>query len=191
MGYSQAQKAENRERLLENASRQLRTGGFGSINVASLMRSAGLTHGGFYGHFDSKDTLLEEALKRALVDGEATARSKSAKEHRGASEIVRGYLSKQHRQHPDEGCAIAALVSDVGRMDDNVRAIMEKHVASFIEKMETSLDGDRAKAEVAVSAMVGAIALSRVVTDEEQADRLLGNVRDFLVSETQTASQEA
>lgn len=181
MGYSQAQKTENRERLLENASEQIRAGGFASINVASLMKSIGLTHGGFYGHFASREALLSEALQRALLDGEAAARQKSKSDKRGFAEIVRGYLSKRHRRSPDSGCAISALVGDVARADNDSRQIMEKHIHSFIDKLASTMDDDRAHAKLAVSAMVGAITLSRVMTDEREAESLIADVRDLLL----------
>src|SRR5271166_4130463 len=71
MGHSQAEKAQSRERILAEASRQVRHGGLESVSVGTLMKSVGLTHGGFYGHFESRDTLLAEALERALLEGEA------------------------------------------------------------------------------------------------------------------------
>lgn len=188
MGYSQAQKAENRERLLQNASKQIRDGGFSSINVASLMKSIGLTHGGFYGHFASREALLAEALQRALHDGEATARQASKSDKRGFTEVVRGYLSKRHRKNPDSGCAISALAGDVTRADEGSRQIMEKHIHAFIDKLAGTMDGDRAHAKLAVSAMVGALMLSRVITDEREADILLDDVRDLLLELPHDAS---
>lgn len=181
MGYSQAQKADNRERLLDNASEQIRAGGFASINVASLMKSIGLTHGGFYGHFASREALLAEALQRALNDGEASARQNSRSSKRGFTEVVRGYLSKRHRRSPESGCAISALAGDVARADEDSRQIMEKHIQSFIGKLASTMNDDRAQAKLAVSAMVGAIVLSRVMTDEREADSLLADVRDLLL----------
>ncbi len=181
MGYSQAQKAENRERLLKNASEQIRAGGFASINVASLMKSIGLTHGGFYGHFASREALLAEALQRALLDGEATARRHNKSDKRSFAEIVRSYLSKRHRRNPDSGCAIPALAGDVARADEASRQIMERHINHFIDTLADEMDGDRARARLAVSAMVGALSLSRVMTDEHEADSLLADVRHLLL----------
>ena len=181
MGYSQAQKAENRERLLENASEQIRAGGFASINVASLMKSIGLTHGGFYGHFASREALLAEALQRALLHSEAAVRKHSKSDKRGFTEIVRSYLSKRHRKNPESGCAISALVGDVARADEDSRQVMEEHINGFIDKLAGTMGDDRAHAKLAVSAMVGAIALARVMTDESEADSLLADVRDLLL----------
>ena len=180
MGYSQAQKAENRERLLENASEQIRAGGFASINVASLMKSIGLTHGGFYGHFASREALLAEALQRALLHSDA-AIQKSKSDKRGFTEIVRSYLSKTHRKNPESGCAISALVGDVARADEGSRQVMERHINGFIDKLAGTMGDDRAQAKLAVSAMVGALALTRVMTDEREADTLLAEVRDLLL----------
>jgi TetR/AcrR family transcriptional repressor of nem operon len=181
MGYSQAQKAEHREQLLANASQRIRAGGFESISVAALMKTAGLTHGGFYGHFKSRDALLVEALQRALIDGEASARRSAPTAKRGFADIVRGYLSKRHRKSPESGCAIATLVTDVARADANTRRLMEKHINAFIDKMANTMSDDRQRARLAVSAMVGAVMLSRVMTNEREADALIADVRDALL----------
>lgn len=183
MGHSQSQKAKNRELLLARASEQIRSGGFSSINVGSLMKTVGLTHGGFYGHFKSKDALLTEALKRALVDGETTARTTAKTPKRGFGDVVRSYLSKQHRKTPEHGCAISALISDVARADKDTRSIMETHIDAFIDKTAISLDNDHQQASLAVSAMVGALALSRIITDDRKADKFITGVRDTLLKQ--------
>ena len=179
MGHSQAGKAQSRERILAEASRQVRHGGLESISVGTLMKSVGLTHGGFYGHFDSREALLVEALERALVEGEAKASANGS----GApsfSDIARSYLSRTHRDARDSGCAIAALVSDVARADIASREAMTEHVETFISNVAKALDGDDERAIVAVSAMVGALALSRVVADPARSDAFLKLVRDHL-----------
>src|SRR5262249_1341333 len=93
VGHSQAGKAQSRERILAEASRQVRSGGLDSVSVGTLMKSVGLTHGGFYGHFESRDALLAEALERALLEGEAKAGAGGSAAAPSFSAIVRGYLS--------------------------------------------------------------------------------------------------
>jgi TetR/AcrR family transcriptional repressor of nem operon len=181
MGYSQAQKAENKERLLDSASKQIREGGFASINVTTLMKSIGLTHGGFYGHFSSREDLLQQALQRALLDGESTARDTTKGSKRGFADIVRSYLSKKHRKTPSTGCAIATLMNDVARSDDASRQVMERHINAFIDKLSETLGANDAQAKLAASAMIGAIAISRVMTDDKAAETLLADVRDALL----------
>jgi TetR/AcrR family transcriptional repressor of nem operon len=178
MGHSQAEKAQSRERILAEASRQIRREGLESISVGSLMKSVGLTHGGFYVHFESRSALLEEALQRALLEGEANARASGPAEH--FPSIVRSYLSRAHRDARDSGCAIAALVSDTARAEDGARSTMTRHVEAFIASVAQSLDGDEERAIVAVSAMVGALALSRVVADTARSNTILKLVRQYL-----------
>ena len=180
MGHSQAEKAENRERILAEASRKVRRDGLESVSVGTLMKSVGLTHGGFYGHFESRSALLAEALERALLEGEAKAKVPGSDRPRAFAHIVRSYLSRSHRDARDSGCAIAALVSDVGRAEASSREVMTDHIETFIAQVAETLGGDEDGAIVAVSAMVGALALSRVVTDPARSDAFLKAVRDHL-----------
>lgn len=182
MGHSQAAKAESRERIIAEAARQIRRSGLESVSVGALMKSVGLTHGGFYGHFESRSELLVEALKRALDDGAARAKATSDGASPSLADVARSYLSRTHRDAPESGCAIAALASDVGRADGAARAVMEPRVESFIDSVATTLAGDDQKAMVAVSAMVGALALSRVVTDRARSDALLRAVAEHLAA---------
>lgn len=183
MGHSQADKALSHDRILKEAASQIRDGGLESVSVATLMRSAKLTHGAFYAHFASRSDLLAHALERALVDGRAA--SKAANEsQRGASHqaFVRGYLSRSHRDSRKEGCAIAALASDVARADQGPREVMTPHIESLIAKMASGIEGDEDDALVAVSAMVGGLLLSRVVTDPKRSDAILRAVKNSLTT---------
>jgi TetR/AcrR family transcriptional regulator, transcriptional repressor for nem operon len=180
MGHSQAEKAENRERILAEASRQVRRDGLEAVSVGTLMKSVGLTHGGFYGHFESRSALLAEALERALLEGEAKAKVQGSEPPQSFATIVRSYLSRAHRDGRESGCAIAALASDVARADGSSREVMTDHIETFIAAVTGALGGDEEGALVAVSAMVGALALSRVVTDPARSDAFLKAVRDHL-----------
>jgi len=179
MGHSQADKARNRERILEEAAARIRKDGLESFSVAGLMESVGLTHGGFYNHFDSRAELLEEALKRALALGAENGRQGAGggSEQTEFDRFVRGYLSASHRDHPETGCAIAALVSEVGRGDPALRQTMSDSVERLIA-MAAGAFGDEQKAILAVSALVGALALSRVCADPARSNALLRTVRD-------------
>lgn len=180
MGHSQAEKARSRERILAEASRQVRDGGLESVSVGALMKSVGLTHGGFYGHFESRDALLAEALERALQESVAKAGESRSGSPASFESIVRSYLSRSHRDARDSGCAVAALVSDVARADATARDVMTPHVETFVGTVSRALGGDDERAIVAVSAMVGALALSRVVADPARSDAILKTVRDHL-----------
>ncbi|MCV6587326.1 MAG: TetR/AcrR family transcriptional regulator [Marinibacterium sp.] len=182
MGYSQAQKEKHRDQILSNAGEQLRQGGFSAINVVSLMKSVGLTHGGFYGHFDNKEDLLDQALERALSEGRLTAKLAASNKKRSFARYVGSYVSTKHRDLPGTGCAIPALVSDVSRRPEASREIMQAHIDDFIDTVADYLDDDREKANVAVAAMVGALALSRVMTDDSKAAALLKATKAHLLT---------
>ena len=186
MGHSQAQKAQSRERILQEASIQVRSGGLESLSVAKLMRSVGLTHGGFYGHFASRSELLACALDPALADGAAASRADEPAERPMHFEaFLRGYLSRSHRDARHDGCAIAALASDVARADEDAPALREAMTArleAFIARVAGAVDARRNDDEAmfAVSAMVGGLLLSRVMADPRRSDALLRAVKTGL-----------
>jgi len=184
MGHSQADKARSRERILNEAATQIRDKGLDALSIGSLMQQVKLTHGGFYGHFASRSDLIAAALEQALTLGEASARaSRDPDKPVSVNSLVRSYLSRSHRDQPKSGCAIGALISDVGRADEQCRAVIEPHIEAFIAKVAETLgdDGDSG-AIVAVSAMVGALAISRVITDPKRSDAILRTVRDAIVA---------
>lgn len=185
MGHSQADKAQSRERILRKAADAVRDTGLESISVAKLMRSADLTHGGFYNHFGSRSDLLAQALERALLEGArtATASMKPGDAPRSYETRVRGYVSRAHRDARTTGCAIAALASDVARADAASREVMAAHLDEFVAQLAQSLHSqDEGDAMLAVSAMVGAVLLARVQTDTKKSDALLKSVRDRLLA---------
>lgn len=185
MGHSQADKAASRERILAAAAAQIRAAGLDAVGVGPLMRSVGLTHGGFYGHFDSRDDLLAQALARALADG---ARSSSfAADGSGRAPAfdasVRRYLSRAHRDAPATGCAVAALAADVARADADLRAVMSDHLDALADRLAAGLGSDdRGDALFAASALVGTLLVSRVLTDRAASDALLQAGRRHLLA---------
>ncbi|UXN57409.1 TetR/AcrR family transcriptional regulator [Phyllobacterium zundukense] len=182
MGHSQAEKAQSRERILSEAADQIRAGGLESVSVGTLMKSVNLTHGGFYGHFASRADLLTQALKRALVDG--AHRSAEVTAHpRAFAGFVRNYLSRNHRDSRSTGCAISALISDVGRADAQAKTVMAGSIEDYIATTRRQLgDDDDSRAMLAISALVGALALSRVMTDPARSDALLHSVCEQLMA---------
>ncbi len=185
MGHSQADKAQSRERILRKAADAVRDTGLESVSVGKLMRSVDLTHGGFYNHFESRSDLLAQALERALVEGarSATASSKASDAPRSYETQVKRYLSRAHRDARTSGCAIVALASDVARADTASREVMSAHIDDFVDQLALSLHRqDEGDAMLAVSAMVGAVLLSRVQTDPKKSDALLKSVRDRLLA---------
>lgn len=185
MGHSQADKAQSRERILRKAADTVRDSGLESVSVGKLMRSVDLTHGGFYNHFSSRSDLLAQALERALVEGGklATASMKPGDAARSYETRVKGYLSRTHRDARTDGCAIAALASDVARADVASRTVMSAHLDELVAQLAQSLNShDEGDAMVAVSAMVGAVVLARVQTDPKKSDAMLKSVRDHLLT---------
>lgn len=184
MGHSQTDKAQSRERILAEAAAQVRDAGLESVSVGKLMRSVNLTHGGFYGHFDSRADLLTEALARALSDGAATARAVAAdtKRPQNFDTLVRSYLSRAHRDSRKSGCAIAALASDVARADEPQRAVMQAHIERFTARIAEAMEAGDDEAMFAASAMVGGLLLSRVLTDPKRSDAWLRAVKNGLAS---------
>ena len=179
MRVSREQAALNRERIIQVASKLFRERGFDGVGVADLMKSAGLTHGGFYGNFASKDDLIAQACSRALDESLDTL--KQAVDHGGEdvlSTIAKAYLSTAHRDHPGEGCALAALGAEVARNSSPVRAAFTESVRSAAELLAQVIS---AKADVAVrdralaiySSLVGALVLSRAVDDAELSLEIL------------------
>lgn len=182
MGHSQADKSRSRAKILAQAAAQIREGGLESVSVGKLMNSAGLTHGGFYGHFASRSELLVHALEQALLDGQGAFEANRARTEPSYSDTVRSYLSRKHRDSRATGCAMAALAGDAARAEIDVRAPMADHIESFIDAVEKAIGTeDRDKATLAVSAMIGALIVSRVMVDPERSDHVLAAVKRQLL----------
>jgi len=181
MGHSQADKAQNRERIIVAAAKQIREGGLDSLSIGELMKSVNLTHGGFYGHFPSRSALIAAALDRALEDGEvASLTVTGSKGPRTLKAVANSYLSPFHRDHIAEGCAVSALANDVARADDEVRDIMQTRLERFFAGAAELLgDDDAARAEAirAWCLMVGGVALARVFKGDPTSDEILQEAR--------------
>lgn len=187
MGHSKAEKALSRKRILAAAATRLREAGLEGISVGEIMKSVNLTHGGFYGHFESRSALIAAALEQALADGEkASAAHAGERGSMTVKSIVNSYLSPAHRDHPGSGCAIPTLAGEVGRADPQVRTIMAQQLAKSFEVMGDALAGealgktDQDTEQFAVSAwsmMIGAMMISRIMAGEPMADRVLALAR--------------
>ncbi len=169
---------------MRQAADQLRDAGLESISVGKLMRSVDLTHGGFYNHFESRSELLAQALERALAEGrKASLAGMDPDTSRSFEAKVRSFVSRAHRDSRAAGCAIVALASDVARADELSRAVMSKHIDDFIAQIAQSLrTQDEGDAMLAVSAMIGALLLSRVQVDPKRSDALLKSVRERVLA---------
>lgn len=181
MKVSREAAARTRERILDAAGQLFRENGFDGVGVADIMKQAGLTHGGFYGHFASKDDLVaavcnEMSARRADVwgtaDGPARLRS-----------FLEGYLSATHRDQPGDGCGLAALGADVAREPLPARAAFTEALRARLARLTTMIPGRsaaarRRKALATLAGIVGALTLSRAVTDPALSDELLAAARE-------------
>jgi len=186
MRVSREQAAENRERIVQVAAKLFRERGFDGIGVADLMKAAGLTHGGFYGHFESKDDLAAEASGRALKELSQYWTTVIEKAPDSAfSTIVKRYLSEGHRDAPGRGCLVAALGSDLGRQVRPVRRVVTDGINAFIGQLMQLLPGKskaarRRQALTDFAAMVGAVTIARAVDDPALSKDVLDAVASAL-----------
>ena len=184
MRVSREQAAKNREHVVDTAARLFRERGYDGIGVADLMKEAGLTHGGFYANFASKEQLMAEACARAFDGAVERWEKMIARDGDAALQtITDAYLSPGHVKHSGLGCAVAALGPDAARLAPPVRAAMTAGVKAQIETLAGLADGDdaadkRAQAIASYAAMIGALVLARVVDDARLSDEILAAVRE-------------
>lgn len=193
MGHSRASKQQTHERIVQIAAQRFRELGIDGLSIANLMKEAGLTHGGFYKHFESRDELVTEAVACALA---SSASSPHARQVDSYATLVAAYLSEGHRNSPGDGCALGALANDMGRAPDEARARYTEQlrgtIAGTAGRLPDSGDAARAQAIVTISAMVGALGLARAVDDPALSDEIMAVVREHLVAQfapTQVESQ--
>ncbi|SCW50366.1 transcriptional regulator, TetR family [Rhizobium mongolense subsp. loessense] len=177
MRVSRAQAEENRETVINVASRLFREHGFDGIGLKDLMKGAGLTQGGFYKQFSSKDDLAAQASRRAMES--ATRRWSTAARSPSPLEAVIGfYLSAGHRGEMAEGCPVVALGSDAARQSEEVRRPFEDGIRAHFEVLDELMGDARssnpsAKSMAILSLMVGAVTLSRIMGDENLSQGIL------------------
>jgi len=186
MGHSQSEKKSNHERILRTAAKRLREKGLEAVAIADVMKEVGLTVGGFYKHFDSRDDFVVEALRaaswqRPVQPAEASEPSVSL------AGFIDEYLSEKHRDRPGSGCLIGALAGDVARSNKRIRALATEKVRSALDLIAGLLpnktrESARKQAALIFSALVGALALSRAVSDAAFSDEILQSVRELLKS---------
>jgi TetR/AcrR family transcriptional repressor of nem operon len=179
MKVSREQAAQNRERILEGAAQRFRERGFEGIGVADLMKEAGLTHGGFYGHFSSKEDLIAEASARALTRSLALLNELAERASADpVSAVADAYLSSRHRDNPGTGCLLAALGPDVARQGPAVRRAVSEYVRSAVDLLTRALPGKsraakRQKAIGTYATLVGAMVMARAVDDRALSQEIL------------------
>jgi TetR/AcrR family transcriptional repressor of nem operon len=189
MRYRSEHKAEVHQKIVKDASRRIRAEGLSGAAVAAIMRDTGLTHGGFYKHFASKDELLLESLREAfreIADSLARAAEKSGPKTAWKA-IVKAYLSLEYCDHADRGCPLTALAPEMARGDMGLRGQIFRELVKYRDRMLPFMPGRRTSDKeraffVAFSAMVGAVQIARMLPDRAAQEKVLTSTREFLLS---------
>jgi TetR/AcrR family transcriptional repressor of nem operon len=186
MGYSKAQKTRTHKRIVAIASKRFREKGLAGFGIAELMKEAGLTVGGFYKHFESRDDLVAEAINSAFggwksrVDAAAAGGPPVSYE-----KLIDDYLNEAHRDNPGTGCAFSALAPEIARSDKRTRALISEQLRNDIQLIAALRPAkdkrtSRSRAILIFSALVGAMSLARAVSDEALSREILKSVADLL-----------
>jgi len=183
MKVSREKVLENREQVIETAARLLREHGFDGIGVADIMKAAGLTHGGFYRNFASKDELAIKASEHAIANTIALLRNGLAQQPQDPFRaLIEGYVSSAHRDDPGSGCILPALAADAARRNDPaLRSVFVAAIQYYLDQISALASaapravGNRHPAAI-LSEMVGAVTLSRVIADNPLAESLMAAV---------------
>ena len=186
MRMSKEAMARHHDEIVTAASRMLRERGIEGTSVADLMQAAGLTHGGFYRHFDSKEALVAEAAQSIydnLVQGLATKAEKTT-EAEAIADYVEKYLARYHVSHPGAGCVMAALGVEAAREGADVQRVFANGTQRTIDKLAAGLSGTpaerRAKAIRTLASLVGAVVIARAVGDGALSEEVLAANREAL-----------
>lgn len=180
MRYSEDHKAQTRERIINEAAQRFRSEGVDATGLQTLMKALGLTHGGFYAHFKSKDELVEIALQAATEQ----LREYSNKTFEGPDPLphfIDRYLSESHRDHPESGCPFPTLSAELGARGQP-SPTTDQSVQNRLTMIENALpaEHDPDQAIATLSALVGALLLSRSVADKELSERFLESTKRYL-----------
>ncbi|WP_061242040.1 TetR/AcrR family transcriptional regulator [Ectopseudomonas composti] len=186
MRYSEDHKAKTHQRIIEEAALRFRRDGVGATGLQPLMKALGLTHGGFYAHFKSKDDLVETALQHAVQTLESSTAEVLHSAESPLPLFIQRYLSDLHRDNPGAGCPLPTMSAELGQRGEP-SATTDAMVRNRLALIEQNLEGENAEDEsvLMLSAMIGALLLSRSVKDPELSDRLLHTTRRLLIEKTQ------
>ena len=187
MRYRPEHKAEIHRQIVKDASRRVRAEGMTGAAVSAVMRDAGLTHGGFYKHFRSKDELLVESLRDGFAEiaDTLTRAAEQARPGEGWKSLVKTYLRPEMCEHPERGCPLPALAPELARVDPGMNARIIAELVKYKERMLPFMPGRRVADKeraffVIFSTMTGAIAIARILPAPVRA-KVLTNTRDFLL----------
>ncbi|HXD64683.1 MAG TPA: TetR/AcrR family transcriptional regulator [Solirubrobacteraceae bacterium] len=193
---SQQDKARSHDQIVEVAAARIRQDGTTAPSVAEIMQAAGLTHGGFYKHFDSRDELIAEAVDRAFADSQTATATVIDEAEDPLKAFVEWYVSTEHRDDPASGCGVVTLGAEAARADARVRAAYTEQVKRYLAQLEQLLGGGsdagtdatadpdvRRQATVMLATLVGAVLVSRAVDDPALSDEIISDVRAAIVTE--------
>jgi len=188
MRYRPEHKADVRQKIVKDASRRVRAQGLSGAAVATVMQDAGLTHGGFYKHFENKDELLLASLHEGFqqIADLLTEAAKQARPGTAWKTVVKLYLSPEHCNHPEWGCPVAALASELARVDKPMKPQVVDELTTYKSRLLPLMPGRRAadkeRAFIAIfSTMLGAIGIARILPNPEARARVLATAREFLL----------
>jgi TetR/AcrR family transcriptional repressor of nem operon len=188
MRYRPEHKIEIHRKIVKDASRRVRAEGLNGAAVASVMRDTGLTHGGFYKHFGSKDDLLVESLSAAFREISETLVCAAEHSPRGEAwkGIVKTYLRPEFCEYPERGCPVAALAPELARADKRMKPRIVAELVNYKNRMLPFMPGrrtaDKERAFFAIfSTMAGAVEIARMLPDPAMREKVLGSARDFLL----------
>ena len=188
MRYSKEHKFQTHARIVKRASVKLREKGAHGIGVADLMKDAGLTHGGFYAHFDSREALVIEAFTHAMDRSTAHWRklSEGTPVEKRLSTIVNAYLAPTHRDDPGHGCAVPTLGAEIARESAKTRRIFSGRMEQMIDMLADQLQGmprkaARKQAMATLATMMGSLVMARIAGSGELSDEILKSGRDAVL----------
>ncbi|MCA6125812.1 TetR/AcrR family transcriptional regulator [Bradyrhizobium sp. WSM 1704] len=198
MRYSKEHKQETHARIVRKAAVKLREKGAHGIGVADLMKDAGLTHGGFYAHFDSREALVIEAFNYAMDRGIERWRKVVAEmpSEKRLAAIVDGYLTPVHRDDPGHGCAIPALGAEIARESPKTRKAFALKLEQMIDMIADQIvdvprKTARKQATAVLATMMGSIVMSRIAGNGELSDEILGAGREAVLGRAAAAKKKA
>jgi len=188
MRYRPEHKIETHQKIVKDASRRVRAEGLSGAAVSTVMRDAGLTHGGFYKHFASKDELLVESLKegfREIINTLVLAAEQAAPGEAWKT-IVNTYLRPEMCEYPEHGCPLATLAPELARVDKRMKPQIVAELVNYKSHMVPFMPGrrpmEKERAFFAIfSTMIGAIEIARLLPDAALREKVLGSARDFLL----------
>jgi TetR/AcrR family transcriptional regulator, transcriptional repressor for nem operon len=198
MRYSAQHKARTHAGLLKKATEQFRSKGLQATGIAKLMGQMGLTHGGFYAHFQNKSELVATATAKMFDETVDQMRLavEGAPEGKERAAIVSSYLSQQHRDHRDQGCLIPVLTAEISRQRLSVRRAYTQGFNELIKTLAVHMPGKDyeqkcEKARLLISGMAGSMMMAKAVSDRELSDKILAQAREFYISAFEDSSPKS